>query len=85
MKQDRVLILTTHSMSECDYLSDRIAIMASGKISCIGNSLSLKNKYGPGYRITIIVSESIYIESVQESVLNIMDNSIILNAKNSIV
>ena len=34
-------------------MSDRIAIMAFGKIRCLGNSLHLKNKYGSGYRIAL--------------------------------
>jgi len=31
LKKDRVVILTTHSMEEADVLSDKIAIIASGK------------------------------------------------------
>jgi len=54
LKKDRVIILTTHSMEEADVLADRIAIMVSGKLKCIGNSLYLKNKYGEGYRINLM-------------------------------
>lgn len=54
MKKDRCIILTTHSMEEADVLSDRIAIMAYGKLRCIGNGLHLKSKYGSGYRITLL-------------------------------
>ena len=35
-------------------LGDRIAIMAHGRLRAIGNSISLKNKYGAGYRISIV-------------------------------
>ncbi|KAI9344588.1 hypothetical protein BDR26DRAFT_835595 [Obelidium mucronatum] len=55
-KKDRVIILTTHSMEEADVLGDRIAIMAHGQLSAIGNSISLKNKFGAGYRISVITS-----------------------------
>ncbi|KAJ3113665.1 ATP-binding cassette sub- A member 1 [Physocladia obscura] len=55
-KKNRVIILTTHSMEEADVLGDRIAIMAHGQLSAIGNSISLKNKYGAGYRISVITS-----------------------------
>jgi ABC-type multidrug transport system ATPase subunit len=75
MKQNRSIILTTHSMEEginhnnifvcsslyiiiADVLGDRIAIMAFGKLRCIGNSLRLKNKYGSGYRLHAIVEDS---------------------------
>jgi len=51
LKKGKVVILTTHSMEEADLLGDRIAIMANGKIKCIGTSLHLKNKFGLGYRL----------------------------------
>jgi ABC-type multidrug transport system ATPase subunit len=57
MKKDRCIILTTHSMEEADVLSDRIAIMAFGKLRCVGNSLHLKSKYGSGYRITLVTTK----------------------------
>jgi hypothetical protein len=44
-------------MEEADVLSDRIAIMAYGKLRCVGNSLHLKNKYGSGYRITLVTTK----------------------------
>jgi len=56
MKKDRVIILTTHSMEEADVLGDRIAIMAHGKVRCVGNSLHLKNRFGDGYRINIVTN-----------------------------
>lgn len=31
-KQNRTIMLTTHFMDEADFLGDRIAIMASGKV-----------------------------------------------------
>ena len=54
LKKDRVVILTTHSMEEADVLSDKIAIIASGRFKWIGTQLSLKHQYGDGYRVTII-------------------------------
>lgn len=41
-------------MEEADVLSDKIAIIASGRFKCIGTQLSLKHQYGDGYRVTII-------------------------------
>ena len=55
LKRNRAIVLTTHSMEEAEVLSDRLAIMAYGKIRAIGDSLHLKNKYGDGYRISIVV------------------------------
>nr|KAJ3422464.1 ATP-binding cassette sub- A member 1 [Polyrhizophydium stewartii] len=53
-KQGRIVVLTTHSMEEADVLGDRIAIMAHGRLRAIGNSVTLKNKFGAGYRISIV-------------------------------
>lgn len=48
-KKGRSIVLTTHSMEEADILSDRIAIMAKGKLHCIGTSIRLKSRFGTGY------------------------------------
>jgi len=53
LKQDRVIILTTHSMEEADILGDRIGVMSHGKMKCIGTALHLKNKFGLGYRLNL--------------------------------
>ncbi|XP_058772824.1 ABC transporter A family member 2-like [Vicia villosa] len=48
-KKGRAIILTTHSMEEADILSDRIGIMAKGKLRCIGTSIRLKSRFGTGF------------------------------------
>ncbi|KAG5230027.1 ABC transporter family member [Salix suchowensis] len=48
-KKGRAIVLTTHSMEEADVLSDRIGIMAKGRLRCIGNSIRLKSKFGTGF------------------------------------
>ncbi|KAF9377013.1 ATP-binding cassette sub- A member 1 [Podila verticillata] len=57
-KQGRIIILTTHSMEEADILGDRICVMAHGRLRAIGNSIHLKNKFGAGYRISIMTDPS---------------------------
>ena len=52
-KYNASIILTTHSMEEADALSDRIAIMAAGKVQCVGTSNHLKTKFATGYRLSI--------------------------------
>ncbi|PKA47627.1 ABC transporter A family member 2 [Apostasia shenzhenica] len=48
-KKRRAIVLTTHSMEEADILGDRIAIMAKGRLRCIGTSIRLKSRFGTGY------------------------------------
>ena len=57
-KKGRVIILTTHSMEEADILGDRIAIMSGGKLSCIGSALHLKNKFGGGFRLSLMAEKA---------------------------
>ena len=55
VKKDRSVLLTTHSMEEADALGDRIGIMSSGQLVALGSSIHLKNKFGEGYRIKVVV------------------------------
>ena len=68
LKRNKVMILTTHAMEEADVLSDRIALICDGKLKCVGSPLYLKNTFGDGYRISLVV------EPGQESrVVELMD------------
>ncbi|GFS11840.1 ATP-binding cassette sub-family A member 3 [Elysia marginata] len=49
----RTLILTSHSMEECDALCTRIAIMVNGRFVCLGSPQHLKNKFGQGYTLIV--------------------------------
>ncbi|GAM20741.1 hypothetical protein SAMD00019534_039160 [Acytostelium subglobosum LB1] len=54
-KKNRAIVLTTHSMEEADILSDKIGIMAMGRLRCLGDNLHLKNKFGAGYKVTVFL------------------------------
>ena len=41
-------------MDEADILGDRIGIMASGQMTCLGSSIFLKSKFGEGYNLTLV-------------------------------
>jgi ABC-type multidrug transport system ATPase subunit len=49
LKNDRVIILTSHSMDEVEYLSDRIGIIVKGQFRCIGTTLEIKAAFGGQY------------------------------------
>ena len=57
-KEGRSIVLTTHSMEEADALCGRIAIMAHGKMRCLGTSLHLKNNYGEGYKVDVTFAKN---------------------------
>nr|CAH59462.2 ATP-binding cassette transporter sub-family A [Pecten maximus] len=49
----RTLVLTSHSMEECDALCTKIVIMVNGKFVCLGSPQHLKNKFGHGYTLIV--------------------------------
>lgn len=53
----RSVVLTTHSMEECEALCTRVGIMVSGRLQCLGSSQHLKSKFGNGYQIEIRTSD----------------------------
>lgn len=55
-KKDRIVILTTHYMDEADILGDRIGIMSNGRLTCLGSSMFLKNKFGLGYNLNLLMT-----------------------------
>jgi ABC-type multidrug transport system ATPase subunit len=55
IKKQRAVILTTHSMEEADFLSDRIGVIVEGNFKCIGTPLELKKSYGSGYLLTFSI------------------------------
>mmetsp|Transcript_34505 Transcript_34505/g.83455 ORF Transcript_34505/g.83455 Transcript_34505/m.83455 type:complete len:484 (+) Transcript_34505:78-1529(+) len=49
--KDCCVILTTHSMEECEALCGRLGIMVAGKLQCLGSIQHLKNRFGKGYSV----------------------------------
>ena len=58
------IILTTHSMEECEALCGRVGIMVDGRLRCLGSVQHLKSRFGKGYQFEVkLVAES--AESVE--------------------
>ncbi|XP_060873175.1 phospholipid-transporting ATPase ABCA3-like isoform X2 [Metopolophium dirhodum] len=49
----QAVVLTSHSMDECEALCNRLTIMVDGVMKCIGNIQYLKNRYGQGFTIMV--------------------------------
>ncbi|XP_064455881.1 phospholipid-transporting ATPase ABCA1-like isoform X2 [Ornithodoros turicata] len=58
IRNKQSVLLTSHSMAECDILCSRLAIMVNGRLCCIGSPQYLKHRYGAGYTVTIRLSET---------------------------
>uniref|UniRef100_A0A3Q0SZ69 Cholesterol transporter ABCA5 n=1 Tax=Amphilophus citrinellus TaxID=61819 RepID=A0A3Q0SZ69_AMPCI len=57
--RQRGAILTTHYMEEAEAVCDRVAIMVSGQLRCIGSIQHLKGKYGRGYSLEVKLREEL--------------------------
>ena len=51
------VVLTTHSMEECEALCTRVGILVSGRLRCLGSVQHLKHKYGNGYTVEVKLHE----------------------------
>ena len=80
IKKKSSVILTTHSMTEAEFLSDRICVIKKGKMQCIGNSLELKQIYGDGYVLTFICEKD-QQEKVKNIILGLNEDIKVLSNK----
>ncbi|XP_028919413.1 retinal-specific phospholipid-transporting ATPase ABCA4 [Ornithorhynchus anatinus] len=53
IREGRAVVLTSHSMEECEALCTRLAIMVKGTFQCLGTIQHLKYKFGDGYVVTM--------------------------------
>ncbi|KAG8003116.1 ATP-binding cassette sub-family A member 1 [Nibea albiflora] len=57
-KEGRAVVLTSHSMEECEALCTRMAIMVNGRFQCLGSVQHLKNRFGDGYTIILRLDDT---------------------------
>ncbi|CAH3155546.1 unnamed protein product, partial [Porites evermanni] len=55
LKEGRSIVLTSHSMEECEALCTRLAIMVNGHFKCLGSTQHLKSRFGRGYTLMVKV------------------------------
>ncbi|XP_003502609.2 phospholipid-transporting ATPase ABCA7 isoform X2 [Cricetulus griseus] len=53
--EGRSVVLTSHSMEECEALCTRLAIMVNGRFRCLGSPQHLKGRFGTGHTLTLMV------------------------------
>jgi len=63
------VILTTHSMEECEALCPRIGIMTAGNLRCLGSAQQLKSKFGKGYQVEMKIKN---VETVDKDYVEIL-------------
>ncbi|NWS10674.1 ABCA9 protein, partial [Pachyramphus minor] len=68
-------ILTTHYMEEAEAACDRVAILVSGQLRCIGSIQYLKNKFGKGYLLEIKVKDPEHTDLLHAEILKIFPSA----------
>ncbi|KAL2935159.1 ABC transporter A family member 12 [Bienertia sinuspersici] len=73
-KQNRAILLTTHSMEEAEALCDRLGVFVDGALRCVGNPKELKARYG-GYFIFTMTTTQGNDAEVEDMVLKLCRNA----------
>uniref|UniRef100_A0A8C9DDQ7 ATP binding cassette subfamily A member 9 n=1 Tax=Prolemur simus TaxID=1328070 RepID=A0A8C9DDQ7_PROSS len=68
---ERGALLTTHYMAEAEAVCDRVAIMVSGRLRCIGSIQQLKSKFGKDYLLEMKVKTPAQVEPLHAEVLRL--------------
>ena len=87
-KDNKIIILTTHSLDEAEYLGDRIGIMNEGVYLCSGTSSYLKSKYPCGYNINLIIDPKVFTNDKRNNIykkLKSIDNSAVIKISSKFV
>ncbi|CAK4190139.1 unnamed protein product [Aphanomyces euteiches] len=54
--KESTILLTTHSMEECEALCTRVGIMVGGRLRCVGSIQHLKHRFGDGLMMHVRVA-----------------------------
>ncbi|CAF3961575.1 unnamed protein product, partial [Rotaria sordida] len=80
VKEGKSIILTSHSMEECEVLCSSIAIMVNGCFRCLGSTQHLKNRFGDGYTIKIRLKSSLN-STLDQTILDCFSTNFILKER----
>ncbi|CAD5216629.1 unnamed protein product [Bursaphelenchus okinawaensis] len=73
--QNKAILLTTHSMEECEALCTRIGFLKGGRLCGVGTSQHLKSRYGNTYALTFIIAEA------SKETMDFVDNQVCVRFK----
>lgn len=78
------ILLTTHSMEECEVLCTKLGIMVDGQFRCFGSVQKLKDKFGKGYNF-ILKCKTALNETETEYKISKVLNFVAMNIPNAIL
>ncbi|XP_077983207.1 phospholipid-transporting ATPase ABCA3-like [Glandiceps talaboti] len=69
-ENDRCIVLTSHSMEECEALCTRLAIMVNGQFQCLGSPQHLKSRFGKGHNLMVKIEHTADTKPVKDFINN---------------
>lgn len=69
------VVLTSHSMDECEALCTRLAIMVNGQFKCLGSVQHLKNKFSKGLTLVVKCGTTGDVDEIKAFVTNSFENA----------
>lgn len=66
LEQDMSVVLTTHSMEECEALCSRVGVMVAGSLVCLGSIQHIKSRFGSGYTVELRCACAIAVEALHQ-------------------
>ncbi|XP_071572404.1 phospholipid-transporting ATPase ABCA3-like [Temnothorax nylanderi] len=85
IKRHKTIIMATNSMEAADFLADRIAIIANGRIECYGSKMYLNRRYGIGYVLSLLVQEDCNVGRIHTEIQEFSADPITLRSTMGLV
>uniref|UniRef100_A0A9J2PC62 ABC transporter domain-containing protein n=1 Tax=Ascaris lumbricoides TaxID=6252 RepID=A0A9J2PC62_ASCLU len=78
MREQRcAMLLTSHSMDECEALCTRVGIMNAGALIAIGSPQHIKSRYGEGYTLTFTIRDAVKRDELLADVSRVFPNAVL--------
>ncbi|KAH9359514.1 hypothetical protein HPB48_000922 [Haemaphysalis longicornis] len=60
-------LLSSHNLDECEISCDRLTIMVQGQMICLGTVQHLREKFGKGYRLHVMLKHGAASDAAEEA------------------
>lgn len=75
--QGTALVLTSHSMEECEALCTRVGIMVAGSLRCLGSTQHIKSKFGGGSNLTMKLRDAHLVPAAIERIRQTLPTAVL--------
>merc|ERR1711871_1110969 len=74
--KERSVVLTTHSLDECEALCNQVVVMVGGRLKCLGSIQHLKSRFGQGYTVELKTGKGVQGPVVEDFVVTSLSGCI---------